>query len=73
MKTLCQMTPTHHEKMEWSRLAVAAYSIGRNDLGHRFSAHASLRTEDSIDIRTFDALQNVYRDWLCFGRFPAEP
>ena len=70
MSTLCQMTPSHNEKMEWSRMAMAAYGSDRNDVGHRFSAYASLRSDESIDIRTFDALQNAYRNWLCFNEFP---
>jgi hypothetical protein len=36
------MTPTHHAKMEWSRMAQDCYGRDRNDLGHKYSAAASI-------------------------------
>lgn len=59
--------PTHHEKMEWSRLAQAAYASGRNDIGHRFSVAATHRNQEPMDLMIFDALQADYRTWLIGG------
>ena len=65
------ITPTEHEKSEWSRFAQAAYKAGRNDLGHRFSMAAACTLKgQAIDGERFYALQDIYRDWLCFNRFP---
>jgi hypothetical protein len=61
------MTPTEHEKAEWSRLAQAAYAAGYNSIGHRYSAAASLCRGCDMPIKTFDALQTGYRQWLLFG------
>lgn len=62
------ITPTEHDKAEWSRLAQAAYHSGWNEVGHTFSAGASLPRNGRMDIRRYDAMMAVYRDWLCFGR-----
>jgi hypothetical protein len=59
--------PTQHEKNEWSRLAQWAYARSWNDIGHRYSAAASLRHADTMDVRRFDQLQKLYRYWLVFG------
>lgn len=59
-----QMTPTHHEKMEWARLAQNAYRCDQNDVGHRFSGAASIVTGSQITCAQFDALQADYRLWL---------
>lgn len=70
------MIPNDHEKREWARLAQAAYSAGRNDLGHKFSGWAALRRGEGLPIPTFDALQAIYREWLISGSFmprPTEP
>jgi hypothetical protein len=64
------MTPNAHEKAEWARLAQAAYSRDRNDIGHRFSGAASLRNAEAITLSLFDELQGIYRDWLVFDNFP---
>jgi len=65
------MTPTAHEKAEWSRMATAAYNSGRNAIGHRFSVAASLPRDGSMTLNHFDALQSEYRAWLV-GGFPPE-
>ena len=64
------ITPTEHEKAEWSRLARAAYKSGLNPIGHRYSAAAALRRGECIPIVRFDALQAGYRAWMCFGEMP---
>lgn len=66
------MTPTQDEKNGWSKIASAAYSIGKNDIGHAFSAAASLRAGESMPLKRFDQLQEQYRAWLNFGEWPAE-
>jgi hypothetical protein len=63
------ITPTRAEKLEWARMAQAAYFADRNDVGHRYSAHAALRDGDSIPIYAFDTLQHNYRLWLIDGQF----
>jgi hypothetical protein len=64
------MTPTHAEKMGWSRMAQAAYAISRNDLGHRYSAAASLSTGAHMPLRMFDQLMADYRAWLIVNAYP---
>jgi hypothetical protein len=64
------MTPTEHEKREWSRMAHWAYKSDRNDIGHRYSAAGALMRGQSIPIERFDALQAGYREWLNFNKFP---
>ena len=64
--------PTDHEKREWSRMAQAAYSISRNDIGHRYSAAGSMPNGAKTAVKTFDALQTDYRTWLTSNTFPAE-
>ncbi len=61
--------PSDHDKAEWSRLAVDAYRLGLNDVGHRFSGAAALRRGDVITLLMYDALQEEYREWL-IGGFP---
>lgn len=63
------VTPTEHEKAEWSRLAVDAYRLGLNDVGHRFSGSAALGRNEPITVQAFNALQDEYREWLIAG-FP---
>jgi hypothetical protein len=64
------ITPTQHEKNEWSRLARYAYEHDRNDIGHRFSMAAALKAGESCTVQWFDALQVIYRAWLVFGTLP---
>jgi hypothetical protein len=64
--------PTDHEKREWSRMAQAAYSAGRNDIGHRYSCAASMPNGAQTSVKTFDALQAGYRAWLIDNTLPAE-
>ena len=64
------ITPTQAEKDEWSRMAQAAYRANRNDLGHLFSAAASIAQNDRVRLDSFDLLQTIYRQWLVFGRWP---
>lgn len=63
------ITPTEHEKSEWSRMARAAYAAGRNGIGHRYSVAAALRRNEPMLPERFDDLQNGYRAWLCFNDF----
>jgi hypothetical protein len=69
-KLFTAMTPTQHEKDEWSRLARAAYDAGRNDVGHHYSAASSLPRDARIRLAYFDALQEGYRAWLVFNKWP---
>ena len=61
------VTPTAHEKMEWSRLAQDAYRTGRNGLGHRYSARASDPAGTRLHDAAYDAIQTTYRQWLIGG------
>jgi len=65
------MTPTQHEKNEWSRLAQHAYAYGHNAIGHRYSTAASLPHEGRLSVERFDLLQAGYRDWLVRGSLTA--
>lgn len=65
------ITPTQHEKDEWSRMATAAYSIMRNDVGHTYSVAASLPRNGQIRLAYFDHLQSGYRAWLVSGEWPS--
>lgn len=64
------ITVLDYNKAEWSRFAQAAYKIGRNDVGHRFSTLASMPHDAEMPIKRFDLHQNIYRDWLCFNKYP---
>lgn len=64
------MTPTDHEKAEWSRLAQDAYRHDYNAIGHRYSAAASMCRGLDMPVQTFDALQAGYRQWLLTGFAP---
>lgn len=64
---IATVTPSAHEKAEWTRLAQAAYKAGRNAIGHRFSVAASLPSTGSMALATFDSLQADYRSWLIDG------
>lgn len=60
-------TPTDHEKAEWSRLAKDAYSRGRNEIGHRYSAAASLPKGAEMPSPRFTSLMRDYQAWLVDG------
>lgn len=62
--------PNQHEKMEWARMAQAAYFAYRSDVGHVFAVAATLRNNEEMDVARFDWLQDHYRNWLCFNVFP---
>lgn len=64
------ITPTEHEKSEWSRMAVAAYARRDNATGHCFSVAASLPRNAGMHVVWFDALMRDYRRWLCFNELP---
>lgn len=64
------MIPNQHEKNEWSRMAQAAYGRGLNDIGHRYSGAASLRTHQVMTDPYFDSLQEGYRAWLINNVYP---
>lgn len=61
------ITPTEHEKREWSRMARAAYAEDRNEIGHQFSAYSALLHNEAIPTARFDELQAQYQQWLVFG------
>ena len=61
------ITPTQHEKNEWSRFAKWGYANNRNDIGHKYSMVAVLRNNEAISVSYFDELQKIYREWLTFG------
>lgn len=63
------ITPTQHEKNEWSRMAQAAYRAGRNSIGHAFSVAASMSSGQQMSPRYFYKLQNSYRAWLVFNEW----
>lgn len=68
---MTSITPTRHEKSEWSRFAVACYNAGRNDLGHFASMRcAALREGQSMPVDVYDRIAGLYRDWLVFGTMP---
>lgn len=66
------MTPTQAEKAGWSRMAQAAYAINRNDIGHRYSAAASLSNGGHMPLRLFDQLMADYRAWLIGNVYPQQ-
>jgi hypothetical protein len=66
------MHPNQHEKNEWSRMANAAYAVMRNDIGHTYSAAASLPRDGTMLAARFYKLQDAYRAWLVFDEFPAD-
>jgi len=63
------ITPTQNEKLEWSRMANAAYKQYRSDIGHRYSTFSALRNGESIRVDVFDTLQMNYRRWLIDNKF----
>lgn len=62
-----RITPTEHEKSEWSRMAQDAYARDLNDTGHKFSMAATLAKGEDCATAWFDALQTEYRAWLLDG------
>lgn len=64
------MPVTEHEKAEWSRMAIAAYTSGRNAVGHRYSMAATLRHGEAMELGRWTTLQDGYRAWLCFNTWP---
>lgn len=66
------ITPTQHEKNEWSRCAQAAYKAKRNDVGHKLSMAAALRNNESVPLGFYDSVQTVYRKWLVFNELPVQ-
>lgn len=64
------ITPTEHEKSEWSRMAMNAYARRANAVGHRYSMAAALRHNEQMPLGQFDSLQDGYRHWLLVGYLP---
>lgn len=61
------ITPTSHERAEWSRMAAAAKQSGLYDTNRRFrQAAESLQMTHA----RFDKLQADYRRWLTVNMFP---
>lgn len=70
---MSHITPSTHEKFEWSRMAQAAYAMNLNSIGHRYSAAASIPNGWAMPIGRFDQLQTGYRLWLNWGFAEAAP
>lgn len=64
-------TPTDAERSGWAQMAQAAYKLGLNAIGHRYSA-ASSNYVDSFNHIKYDSLMADYRMWLIDGAFPRE-
>jgi len=64
--------PNQNEKNAWAAMAQAAYTQGRNDIGHKFSAAASMPNGARTSSSTFDKLQSQYRAWLIDNIFAEE-
>lgn len=62
-------TITDHTANEWSRFAQAAYAAGHNPIGHRYSVASATLRGHVITSDLYDALQNSYRDWMCFNTY----
>ena len=58
---------SHHDKMEWSRMAQDAYHSDRNDVAHRYSAYASMRSDTRLRNDVYQTLMRNYRLWLVGG------
>jgi hypothetical protein len=62
------ITPTEHEKAEWSRMAQDCYRHDLNDFGLTFSmASAMCLKGQAIPLARFYHLQGLYRMWLTVG------
>jgi hypothetical protein len=58
------MAPNAHERAEWQRLALDATARGFRDTAERFASAALV---PDLPLKTFDALQAEYRQWLVRG------
>ena len=63
------ITITAHDQREWARMAKAAYARGLTTMGDRYH-DASKLPRIPMDTRTFDRLQEPYRNWLVFNEMP---
>ena len=61
--------PTEHDKKEWARMAQAAYKVGENFTGHRYSAYAAWPSNQEMRIDVYNTLMRNYRRWLVFGEY----
>jgi hypothetical protein len=59
-----------YERNEWSRMARAAYRVGKNDVGHRYSAAASVPNGYRFLLSRWDELMAGYRQWLVSNEWP---
>ena len=66
------ITPTEHEKNEWSRCATAMYANDCNPAGHLLSMSAAYPKGAPMAVSRFDKVASIYRAWLCFNEFPKE-
>lgn len=62
-----------HVLNEWARMATQAYKAGHNEIGHKFSAAATISPDTRVCPKWFDSMQDVYRSWLVFGWTDAVP
>jgi hypothetical protein len=63
------IVPLDHERAEWLRVALAAYSRGHVLTGRRFTEAAAA---EEVGLEQFDVLQRAYRAWLTRSEFPLE-
>ena len=66
------ITPTQHEKNEWSRMAYAAEvkSGALQGISNRYAEAAALPAGAAMEVPYFDALQASYREWLINNVYP---
>ena len=59
------VTPTSHDRQEWSRMSEACEQAGKAIHARVYKAASSLN--GPMATWTYDALQKNYRRWLVFG------
>ena len=62
--------PTRAQKIEWARMAQAAYLSDHNWTGHRFSGLASIPDAASLPLAVYDTAMSHYRAWLIANEYP---
>ena len=62
--------PTRAQKLEWARMAQAAYLSDHNRTGHRFSGLASIPDVASLPLAVYDTAMSHYRAWLIANEYP---
>lgn len=67
---LTSIIPSRQVKLQWSDMAQAAYSANRNDIGHKFSAAASMRDGNALGPEYYSELESEWLTWKDHGTFP---